>query len=592
GTDNAFLYVHAVDKYRFGKNDAVTDTGNTRSDKSADLGTIWASDGTKGVGALTQYFWQMYPSSIEVNGAGEMNLGLFSHRLRGGSSAYPPRFADHYDIPSGMSKTHDIRIVFFNDDAAPEVKSSLVGAQSPLHALAPAAWYCRATKAMGPLVEKGNWSLFTPADSAIVAKAESNIWTNGLRCIGNTNAILGGKDAYDYLGWGDNPHYFNGPGNLYWNSNYYDLPILMYTHFVRTLDFRFLDYAYAHTSHIRDIHQCLFDASNSNDGACRYCPPTNHYGNEGLTPVVMNQTSHHKTQSMFYQYYMFGDYRSRDVGLRGVKWIKAKGTSENAEFACYTRRPANCMNTLLEGYKYNFDAGCLTVLNNFATDISNKLGTRGIPACGTTDQYWMAGLLGEAMVDAFEVTGNTNWMRLSKLASDSIPPSSATSNMAYCAAASWRYYDAPMSRTRSIGNLNKVLATYNNHEKDYAIECRSVPKAISLFAIPDSLNKKIAAETGSGLAPVETQISASPNPSNPATRLTVYGRNVGGKNVVLSVYAATGKKIWSVMGKADGVFQTEWNGNDAAGRQVASGSYIVRAEIGGQVVEKKIVLMR
>jgi hypothetical protein len=593
GSDAAYLYVHAIDKYRFGLNNSVIDSGNTRTDRSFDLGTVWASDGSKGVGALTQFFWQMYPSSVEINGSGNLNLGLFSHRLRSGPTSFPPRFADHYDIAAGMARTHDIRIVFFNDDTEKEVRASLSGSQSPLYALAPAAWYCRATKALGPLVEKGNWSLFTSAESSVVAPVETKIWTNALRCVGNTNGLIGGKEAYDYLGWGDNPHGYKAVGDLYWNGNYYDLPILIYTHFVRTLDYRFLDYAYAHTAHIRDLHQTHFEPTSGSDGACRYCPPTNHYGNETLVPAVMTQTSHHKTQSMFFQYYMLADYRARDVALKGVKWIKNKGTSENAEFACYTRRPANCINTLVEGYKYNYDAGCLTVLNNFITSISNIMGTRGVPACGLTDQFWMVGLLGEAMVDAYEATRNTEWMRLAKLASDSIPPSSASSNMAYTAAASWRFYNSPQNRVRALGNFSKVPTDVTHLEKDYTLDCRSIPKAIGMFAIPDSLNGTSAAEAGSGARLDDIALSITPNPFNPSTLLLLSGILTKHEIVSIAVFSSTGKKIWSIEGMtANGSFVAEWNGKDADNVPVSSGYYLARAVAGSRIVEKKMVLIR
>ena len=596
-TDTSYLLINGYEKFYYGLNGVVTDSGNTRLDKSNDLGMAWLTDGTKGVGVSTQWFWQQYPASVEVNGAGEINIGLFSHRFFGGSTAFPPRFADHYDIYSGMGRTHEIRFVFFNSDSASSLRSRLIGVNSRLWAVPPAAWYCRATQAFGPLVEKNNTALYTAANWGRVSATETAMWAAVQKCFGDQNAMLGGKDSYDYLGWGDNPHVLQAIGWLMWNGNYYDLPHLMYQHFARTLDYNVLDYAYAHSSHIQDLHQCHFEPNDGNDGACRYCPPTNHIGQDDLAPAVMVQTSHHKTQSLFEKYYLTGELRPLDVALRAVKWIKAKGTeaTDLYDVECYARRSGHIMNTLIAGYKYNFDPGCLTNLNADLLALKATLGTGGIPTCAEAEQRWMTGLMTEPLVDAYTLTGNEAYASLVKQIVDSTPK--VNSNMAYATGFCAQHFNNP-------AYLNKVYTLYQgigdgtsfgHHEKDYVEQCRSVLMSFYYFAIPDSL-KPVSTDSLPGGAIDPQALSARPNPFNPAITLSVYLKGRGTGPARVSVFNAAGVKIMeqSLPESAvqSGCREISWAGTDASGRAVASGVYLVRVERKGFALEKRITFLK
>jgi hypothetical protein len=593
GSQAAFLNILGIDSYAYGG--VLTGSGNTRYDQSNDMGFLKVSDGQKGVGVHNRWFWQLYPSSIEVNGSGLLNVGLFSHRFTGGSTNFPPRFPNHYRIYSGMGRTHEIRFAFFNDDSDDEIRSQLIGAQSRLYAVAPAVWYCRSTQCFGPLVEQGKSNLYYPAQWGQVQTPETSMWNAGQKCLGNTNALIAGKDGYDYLCWGTVGHFVTSPGAVLYNHNYYDLPFLFFQHFARNIDrdenkaYAMLDYAHAHTTHIQDLHQCHFEPNNGNDGACRYCPPTNHIGQDALSPAVMSHTSHHKTQSMFFMHYLMGEERAEDVALRGVKWIKAKGTSVTNAYhiEMYARRIGHVYNTLIAGYKHNFDGQCLTNLSQNLTKLISELGGGGVPV-GSVDQRWMTGLMTESLVDGYYLTGNEQWATTTKQVIDNTTGgmnSNTAYSMAFCARHfnNMQYLNAAYQRLVGIGNG----LSFSHHEKDYAERCKSVLMSFFFFAIPDSANDKqisVELQGNSGDGKVPSVIHAYPNPFKPATTIRI-SEKLGISNYELRIYDVQGQLVQSLPVRKNNI--VSW---DAAA--MPAGVYILKAKGKDKSLQKKIILMR
>lgn len=595
----AFLLVSKIDKYKFGG--VLNDSGNSLADKSPDLGWALLKDGTKGVGVQTRWLWQMYPSSVEVNSTGMLNVGLFSHRFTGGSSAFPPRFANHYRIYSGMGRSHEMRFVFFNNSSNEHVRSTLIGANSRLVALAPASWYCRVTKAFGPLVERGNAELFAaPYELSRLTIYDNAMWNAALKCIGNTNAILGGKDAYDYLGWGDNPHYFESAGRLLWNGNYYDLPHLMLQNFARSIQsnesqsYYMLDYFHAHTTHIQDLHITHFEPNDMNDGACRYCPPTNHIGQDALEPVVMNHTSHHKTMSLFEMYYLLGEERALDAALKGVKWIKSYTTSEVSTYniTCYARRPGHIFNTLIAGYEYNFDPQCLSKLTSYLTPLRTTLGTGGVDMCGSISQAWMTGLLTEPMVKAAEITGNPLWAATVKQIVDSTLETNSNNAFAaaYCARQfnNGMYLDKAYSLFSSIGNG----MSFGHHEKDYAEKCRSVLMAFAYFAKPESLNISAEVIASRNVKSSPMDIAVSPNPFSPELNVKISLPGAGKAKVSLFTLDGRVVRTFSEKYLEAGIHTLRLISNNSGGTRIPNGLYVVRLEALGKVLSKSVVHLK
>ncbi len=593
--DTAWLLVDKIDHYTYGG--ILNDSGNTRQDKCPDFGMISLSDNTKGAALSAKWFWQMYPSSVEASGDGLLNLGLFSHRFRNGSTAYPPRHEDHYDIYAGMSRTHEIRFAFFNTKDDSTIRSELSGVNSRLFALAPAAWFCRTAKAFGAMAEKENTSLFMPSNLNLISSAEKAMQLGANVCIGNTNSLIGGKDAYDYLGWGDNPHASFGDQFLLWNGNYYDLPHLMFQNFAWTMDYRYLDYAIAHASHVQDLHQCHFEPGDYKDGACRYCPVTNQIGdgNNTLSPVVMTQTSHHKTQCLFDNYYLTGEERSLETALRGVKWIQQKmdeGT-DLYNLLSFPRRLGNILLTLMEGYKFNFDPAILNQISYDLRFTRENLNGGGIDGGSGA---WMGGILLDALTDIAIMLDNDSSALLVKQIVDKTTYGIG-SNMAYPRA--WvasRFHDSTYLSWAaelypSLGNgMN-----YSHHEVDYSLAGRAVVKSFYYFAIPDSL-KSIGIENIPELPDTRDPIRIYPNPFNPNIRISYNLKNHEKGDIHTIIYSLDGRRVYEKSLKSEnlgnGCAMMSWDGRAASGKPAAAGIYIVKVAGNGIAFQKRITLIR
>ncbi len=83
-----------------------------------------------------------------------------------------------------------------------------------------------------------------------------------------------------------------------------------------------------------------------------------------------------------------------------------------------------------------------------------------------------------------------------------------------------------------------------------------------------------------------------PNPFNPSTNIEFTLPKQGNVNII--VYNTLGQKIATLANGrfSPGAHSVKWNGRDSRGRAVASGIYLYRMRFNGQVVTKKMVLLR
>jgi hypothetical protein len=86
--------------------------------------------------------------------------------------------------------------------------------------------------------------------------------------------------------------------------------------------------------------------------------------------------------------------------------------------------------------------------------------------------------------------------------------------------------------------------------------------------------------------------SAQPNPFNPATLVTY--ETVARDRVELRVYDVSGRLVRTLVdGAVDpGVHSTLFDGRDASGHELASGTYFLRLESAGKRETQKIALIR
>jgi hypothetical protein len=590
--DTAGLLMARIDKYRF-LGAVAGDSGNTRIDGASnyDFGTAWMSDGSKGAGISEQYFWQTYPSSVELQGNGTINLGMFSHRFTEGDTVFPPRFRDHYNMYSGMGRMHEIRFVFYNDDGDAEVRSELVGVNSRVFAAAPAVWYTRGTRCFGNLLEKGNSSLYLPAHWATVNNYETYHYNGAMKCLGGTNSAIGGKDNYDYLGWGDNGHQLDWSwGGLMWNGNYYDLPYVFYIHFIRQINYLFLDYAIAHSQSVQDLHLVHFEANNPQDGACRYCPPMNQIGADAPEPDVQGHTSHHKTQSLWAKYCLLGDDRALEVAKRGLKWIEGLGvTMTNAGNLTTSRRIGHVFNTLNWAYQFLLTAPELAAINANLDALKTTVAAGGIPGQG-----WMAGLALEGVTDAYYATGRADVPPFLKQCLDLT--TGMVSNAAYASGFTYRFYN----QATYFSKMGTLLTDFGDgtsflhHEKDYAENGRSIAKALYFYGIPDSAANKnvsvVSLEERLQLGEPHESLLTMPNPVNAGTTIylpqSVHGNRLA--PALVKVYSLDGRLAADLSaGIRPGCRSVQWRPNG-----ISSGVYVVRCVKNGKQYKAKIALVR
>jgi hypothetical protein len=85
-----------------------------------------------------------------------------------------------------------------------------------------------------------------------------------------------------------------------------------------------------------------------------------------------------------------------------------------------------------------------------------------------------------------------------------------------------------------------------------------------------------------------------PNPFNPGTTIPFHLDGDRGAQVRLTIYDARGQLVRALLDEhfPPGAYDARWNGTDAAGRDVPSGIYFVRAEAEGTSATRKAILLR
>jgi flagellar hook assembly protein FlgD len=105
-------------------------------------------------------------------------------------------------------------------------------------------------------------------------------------------------------------------------------------------------------------------------------------------------------------------------------------------------------------------------------------------------------------------------------------------------------------------------------------------------------SKAVAAATQLGLIDHPTLAQNTPNRFNSSTEMRF--RTAVDAALTLSVYDLLGQKIRELANRTQpaGEHVLFWDGRDAAGRDVASGTYIYRLRSAGAQVQRKLLLLR
>ena len=87
-------------------------------------------------------------------------------------------------------------------------------------------------------------------------------------------------------------------------------------------------------------------------------------------------------------------------------------------------------------------------------------------------------------------------------------------------------------------------------------------------------------------------MSSYPNPFNPQT--TISYELYSDSNVEVAIFNLLGQKIATVVNEfaEAGSYSSIWNGQDALGREAASGVYVLKLTTDNEVISNKITLLR
>ena len=87
-------------------------------------------------------------------------------------------------------------------------------------------------------------------------------------------------------------------------------------------------------------------------------------------------------------------------------------------------------------------------------------------------------------------------------------------------------------------------------------------------------------------------MSSYPNPFNPQT--TISYELYSDSNIELAIFNLLGQKVATLVDEfaEAGNYSSVWNGQDALGREAASGVYVLKLTTENEVISNKITLLR
>lgn len=293
-----------------GGNELVS--GKGKSTKPTTTGWIDVGAGGHGLACGVRWFWQMWPKAVTAKPDGGLRVGL-----------YPSEHKSDLEVFMGQARTHDLTFLFHAGITATALNDFFKGTQRPLRAFASPKYYCRDTKAFGPIADSDaslfgdNWAIVRDHDKVMLQSIQGI-----LKNIDGEQRNGRVMSSYGFYAWGDSFHYsWNAkdkspnerPEWTYsWEGNYYDFPNACLLQFARTGEKKFLERFEPNARQVGDVFMCNWNPNEKLQGACRYCPPRNFVSTDDGAPYVSEEFNHAKSQCVFNHYYLYGDLRSLD----------------------------------------------------------------------------------------------------------------------------------------------------------------------------------------------------------------------------------------------------------------------------------------
>jgi hypothetical protein len=202
------------------------------------------------------------------------------------------------------------------------------------------------------------------------------------------------------------------------------------------------------------------------------------------------------------------------------------------------------------------------------------------PAPGTD---FLIGLLTEAVVDVYEVSGDTSCISTLKNVADKI--TAYTCNSSYSFAWLWNRTRNPIYRakmTTALAYVDSWSTLFAHHEKDFAVEERNIARVF--YELQEAA--AISIENGNGKSEIKSNVEIVPNPFNPITTIKLNGiRNNSSNECLIKVFDSRGRIV------ADLSHLIKNNAVVFDAKNLNSGVYFIKVDLGNKNSTKTRALL-
>lgn len=358
--------------------------------------TGWGAidDGKLGLAAGRRWFWQMHPAEVELAAAPEG--GRIVLRFWTGRSGQT------VDCYTGTARTHYVLLDFFKAEARAAAAASMLDLNRPLYALAPPAWYCQDTFALGKIASAEK-SLYDEETWKAVEHHDQQFAKQINWILARRTAHRGKHESYGYRYFGDFVHYPEMKPGIKWDGNYYDFPHAAFQHFLRTGNRKYFDIFEDTYTQVQDIHMVHYDPNPKMVGSSRYCPSNDQVVMEGKSVYVSDTFNHWKNQSLVDAYLMTGEKWAWEVAWLGFEHLLSYKGADGAYNQ--PRGPGVIMLSAAYGHMLTGDRKFLDRIQDVAAHGIKRVGGGGM-FNGSDGASFQLGITMEGFMTGYLATGD------------------------------------------------------------------------------------------------------------------------------------------------------------------------------------------